>query len=71
MNLKNVLAAALCAALLCSTLILLPRHSQADQQLPDLIITDVWSTDSQICYTVKNAGQGGIGGAAPATFCKS
>ncbi len=35
----------------------------APAALPDLKITDVWSSDGQLCYKVKNIGQGNVGGA--------
>ena len=58
----------LLVVLLAFPLTLLPQPSQADQQLPDLIITDVWDSGNQICYTIKNIGQGAIGAIAPETF---
>jgi hypothetical protein len=60
--------AALTAVLLLSALLPTSLPSQALQDFPDLVVTDVWDTGGQICYTVENIGTAGIGGAAPATF---
>jgi len=38
--------------------------SLAQQQLPDLIVPNVWQADNQIWYNLKNAGQGTVGSAA-------
>lgn len=40
----------------------------APPTLPDLAVTDVWSNDGQICYTITNTGQEGVGDIAPVTF---
>ena len=67
LNKSRLLAGILIIALLCSPFLLLPRQANAIM-LPDLIVTDVWSTDSQVCYTIKNIGAGGLGGIQPVTF---
>jgi len=42
---------------------------EAPPALPDLKITDVWSSDSQLCYSIENIGEGSVGGAvAPVSF---
>lgn len=64
--------AVLIVTLLVSSLTLIPQPSQAEQQLPDLVVVDVWESGSQICYTIKNIGEGSAGSAAaPATFCNA
>jgi hypothetical protein len=41
----------------------------APAALPDLKITDVWNSDGQLCYSIKNIGEGSVGGAgAPISF---
>jgi len=41
-------------------------------ELPDLIVTDIWRTDEQIFYSVKNIGDGSTaGGAAQGRFSSS
>lgn len=68
MKRRWVISAVLLLALLFSTPAMVPRPSMAQQQLPDLIILRAWRSDSQICYSIKNIGQGSVGGgAAPAS----
>jgi len=41
----------------------------APAALPDLKITDVWNSNGQLCYSIKNIGEGSVGGAgAPISF---
>jgi hypothetical protein len=60
----------LIATLLISTLNILPHPamSQGVPEQPDLVITDIWSDGSQICYTVRNNGPCAVGAIAPVTF---
>jgi len=69
MKIARGISSAVIAALLLSSLTLVTQPSQAQQQLPDLVVVDVWESGSQICYTTKNIGDGSVGSAAaPATF---
>ena len=69
-RLAYIFFATLIAALLVSSLNILPHPamSQGAPQLPDLVITDIWSDGSQICYTINNNGPGAVGAVAPVTF---
>ena len=68
MKITRSITLILITLLLLSALPWTPQTSWA-QQLPDLIITDISSTDSQVCYTLKNNGQASVGSAAmPVTF---
>jgi len=62
-RLASLFLATLILALLFSTLNISPRLTQAQgaPELPDLIVTDVRLSGSQICYTLKNTGTGSVG----------
>ena len=62
-RLASIICTALIAILLASTLNIIPHPalSQGAPELTDLVITDIWSDGSQICYTVRNNGPGAVG----------
>ena len=68
MKILRATSAILILLLLFSSLALISQPSLAEQQLPDLIVLDIWESGNQICYTVKNVGEGTVGVIAPATF---
>jgi subtilase family serine protease/C1A family cysteine protease len=63
MKLNRIASAVLITVLMLSALALVPTPSMAQKQLPDLVVPDVWLVDSQICYYLKNIGEGSIPGA--------
>ena len=59
MKIARGISSAVIAALVLSSLTLVPQSSPAEQQLPDLVV-DVWESGSQICYTIKNIGSASL-----------
>lgn len=69
MNRMNLPTIALVVLSLLASLVIIPRPSLAQEQLPDLTVLDAWQAGSQIQYVIKNNGPGTISGAvAPASF---
>ena len=60
MKIARGISSAVIAALVLSSLTLVPQPSPAEQQLPDLVAVDVWESGSQICYTIKNIGSASL-----------
>ncbi len=63
MRVRLIISAILFLTLLLSISGLFQPELMAQQQLPDLTVIGAWSTDSQICYSLKNTGGGSAGGA--------
>ncbi len=69
MKMTKVASVVVITGLLFSSLALVPTPSMAQKQLPDLVVPDVLQVDSQICYHLKNIGQGTIPGVlAPTSY---
>ena len=72
MKIAKLISAALIIVLLASLPAAFfgsPTAGASSQELPDLVVLRVWRTSNQIWYSIKNVGQGSVGGAvAPASF---